>query len=146
MIAEHPRGHALALLLIDVVNDFDFPGAESPEEDGATLAANARIKALAALEHTGLAAIADDTGLEVDALGGQPGIHAARYAGPEATYADNVRKLLAALADVAPERRSISRLRAQGTAIVDANGTPIQLRGVNLGGWMFHETWITGVD
>ncbi len=67
-------------------------------EDGATLLENARLKARALVTATGLAAVADDTGLEVDALGGAPGVYSARYAGEEATYADNVAKLLLALA------------------------------------------------
>jgi XTP/dITP diphosphohydrolase len=84
----------------------EFPGATPPEETGTTLAENALLKARAACAATGLAAIADDTGLEVDALEGAPGVHAARYAGPGATYDDNVRKLLAALAGVPRERRT----------------------------------------
>jgi XTP/dITP diphosphohydrolase len=83
----------------------DFPGATAPEEVGATLLENARIKARAAHAFTGLPSIADDTGLEVDALNGAPGVHAARFAGPSATYADNVRLLLERLAGVAPDRR-----------------------------------------
>ncbi len=67
-------------------------------EDGATLLDNARLKAQALVTATGLAAVADDTGLEVDALGGAPGVYSARYAGEDATYADNVSKLLRALA------------------------------------------------
>jgi XTP/dITP diphosphohydrolase len=63
-------------------------------EDGETLVANARLKALALVTATGMAAVADDTGLEVDALGGAPGVYSARYAGEHATYADNVAKLL----------------------------------------------------
>jgi XTP/dITP diphosphohydrolase len=66
-------------------------------EDGATLLDNARLKALALVSATGLAAVADDTGLEVEALGGAPGVYSARYAGEGATYADNVAKLLAEL-------------------------------------------------
>jgi XTP/dITP diphosphohydrolase len=66
-------------------------------EDGDTLLDNARLKARALVAATGLAAVADDTGLEVDALGGAPGVFSARYAGEEATYADNVAKLLAEL-------------------------------------------------
>jgi len=91
---------------IELVDLSAFPGARSPEEVGATLVENARLKARAALDHTGLAAIGDDTGLEVDALGGKPGVHAARYAGPRAGYADNVAKLLAALHDVPAARRT----------------------------------------
>jgi XTP/dITP diphosphohydrolase len=83
----------------------DYPGATAPVEDGATLLENARIKAVAAVAVTGLPAIADDTGLEVDALGGEPGIHAARFAGSGATYDDNVRLLLDRLTGVLPARR-----------------------------------------
>jgi XTP/dITP diphosphohydrolase len=75
-------------------------------EDGATLTDNARLKARALSEATALAAIADDTGLEVDALGGAPGVRAARYAGEHATYDDNVCKLLDALDAVDDENRS----------------------------------------
>ncbi|HVB91219.1 MAG TPA: non-canonical purine NTP pyrophosphatase [Acidimicrobiales bacterium] len=66
-------------------------------EDGDTLLANARLKARALVAATGMAAVADDTGLEVDALGGAPGVRSARYAGEDATYADNVAKLLGEL-------------------------------------------------
>ena len=82
------------------------PGATAPVEHGATLLENARIKARAALGVTGKPAIADDTGLEVDALSGAPGVHAARFAGPDATYADNVALLLERLAGVPMERRT----------------------------------------
>ena len=67
------------------------------DETGETLEDNARLKALAILGATGEAAVADDTGLEVAALGGAPGVYSSRYAGPGATYADNVAALLAAL-------------------------------------------------
>jgi XTP/dITP diphosphohydrolase len=70
------------------------------DETGTTLEDNARLKAAALCAATGLPAVADDTGLEVDALGGAPGVHSARYAGDDATYADNVRKLLDALVGV----------------------------------------------
>jgi XTP/dITP diphosphohydrolase len=82
---------------------FDAP---RPDETGSTLIENARIKARAACDRTGLPAIADDTGLEVDALDGRPGVHAARYSGPHATYADNVAKLLAELEGVPAPRRT----------------------------------------
>ncbi len=84
----------------------DEPGATAPEETGATLRENALIKARSALRLTGLPVIADDTGLEVDALGGRPGVHASRFAGQGATYADNVRKLLAEMQGVGPARRT----------------------------------------
>jgi XTP/dITP diphosphohydrolase len=64
------------------------------EETGATILENARIKATAVAAHMGMPAISDDTGLEVEALDGAPGVHSARYAGPGATYRDNVAKLL----------------------------------------------------
>jgi XTP/dITP diphosphohydrolase len=66
-------------------------------EDGETLLDNARLKARALVAATGLAAVADDTGLEVDALDGAPGVYSARYAGEDVTYADNVAKLLTEL-------------------------------------------------
>lgn len=75
------------------------------EETGHTLEENATLKAVAAVEATGMAAIADDTGLFVDALGGAPGVRSSRYAGPGCTYADNVQKLLSALSSVSAETR-----------------------------------------
>jgi XTP/dITP diphosphohydrolase len=76
------------------------------EETGATLEENARIKASTLAAVTGMLAIADDTGLEVDALDGAPGIYAARYAGEHATYADNVSKILRELEGVYPTLRT----------------------------------------
>ena len=75
-----------------------------PVEDADTLLGNARIKARSLAEATGEPAVADDTGLEVDALGGAPGILTARYAGDDATYEDNWRKLLRDLEGVADRR------------------------------------------
>ena len=69
------------------------------DETGDTLEENALLKARAIREATGEAAVADDTGLEVDALDGAPGVYSSRYAGPDASYADNVAALLAALGD-----------------------------------------------
>jgi XTP/dITP diphosphohydrolase len=82
--------------------------ADVPEvlEDADTLEGNARLKAGAVAAATGWPALADDTGLEVPALGGAPGVHAARYAGEHATYADNRAKLLAALAGSTDRRAS----------------------------------------
>lgn len=76
------------------------------EESGLTLLDNARIKAHAVAVATGHPAIADDTGLEVDALNGRPGVISARYAGPTATYEDNVTRLLAEMAGVPALARS----------------------------------------
>ncbi len=83
----------------------EFPGAPEPEETGATFEENARIKAAAALEFTGLAALADDSGLEVDALDGAPGVRSARFAGEGAGDGENNALLLRKLAGVPPERR-----------------------------------------
>jgi len=76
------------------------------EESGATLEANALLKARALVEATGRAAIADDTGLFVDALDGRPGVRSARYAGETASYDDNVTKLLRELSGVPAPRRA----------------------------------------
>jgi XTP/dITP diphosphohydrolase len=73
-------------------------GVPDVDETGDTLEENARLKARALSAATGLPAVADDTGLEVDSLGGAPGVYSARYAGENATYADNVDRLLAELA------------------------------------------------
>ena len=83
----------------------EFPGAPVVLEDGETCRANAGKKAVEIARFTGTLALADDTGLEVDALGGQPGVFAARYAGPQATYADNCRKLLDELEGVPSDQR-----------------------------------------
>jgi XTP/dITP diphosphohydrolase len=80
------------------------PALAEPEEDGATVADNARIKARAVVAATGEAAVADDTALEVAALGGAPGLHTARYAGEAASFDDNMTKLLGALDGVADRR------------------------------------------
>lgn len=81
-------------------------GVEPIEETGTTFIDNALLKARNAARQTGLAAIADDSGLEVDALGGRPGVYSARFAGPQATDTKNVEKLLAALDGISPEKRS----------------------------------------
>ena len=75
-------------------------------EDADTLLGNARLKARAICDATGIPAVADDTGLEVDALDGAPGVHTARYAGENATYADNRAKMLEALRGVDALRRT----------------------------------------
>jgi XTP/dITP diphosphohydrolase len=81
-------------------------GIVDAEETGLTCAENAIIKARNASRHTGLPAIADDSGIEVDALNGAPGIYSARYAGPGASDQANLEKLLDALQDVPEARRS----------------------------------------
>src|SRR5947209_1972796 len=80
--------------------------APEVEETGTSFAVNARLKARAIAAWSGEWALADDSGLEVDALGGAPGVHSRRYAGPDATDADRVAVLLSALEGVPEERRT----------------------------------------
>ncbi len=110
----------------EIVSLEQFPDAPEVVEDGATVEANAIKKAVAIARHTDLVALADDTALEVDALGGAPGVCSSRYAGPGATYADNVRKLLRDLAGVPAERRT-ARFRcviavAEGERVATVEG------------------------
>jgi len=106
----------LPLELIDLEG---FPGVEPIEETGTTLRANALIKAHAVHRAMGLPVIADDTGLEVDALDGSPGIYAGRFAGPRATYRQNMEKLLTAMEHV-PDSQRTARFR---TCAAYADGT-----------------------
>jgi XTP/dITP diphosphohydrolase len=84
----------------------EFPGARLPEETGQTYTENALAKARAAVHLTGELALGDDSGLEVDALGGAPGLHTARFGGPGLSDADRWRLVLERLRDVAPARRT----------------------------------------
>jgi XTP/dITP diphosphohydrolase len=95
----------------------EFPDAPEVVEDGDTCEANAVKKARAIAEFTGLPAVADDTGLEVDALGGRPGVYAARYAGEHATYEDNCQKLLRELTGVPREQRTARFLTVAAIAL-----------------------------
>lgn len=79
---------------LEVQSALDFPDVPDVVEDGATFEANAVKKAVALARATGLWALADDSGLEVDALGGAPGVYSARYAGEPVSYPANNRKLL----------------------------------------------------
>ena len=119
-MAEVLAGHAVLLPrpagLGDVVEDAD------------DLLGNAMLKAVAVCEFAGAAALADDTGLEVDALGGEPGVRSARYAGPDASYAQNVARLLAELRDVPPSQRTA---RFRTVAVVQyPDGTGLTAEGV----------------
>lgn len=97
--------HILDGLGVEVLpqSQFDVPEIE---ETGLSFVENAILKARNAARHTNLPALADDSGLEVDALQGAPGIYSARYAGPDANAADNNRKLMHALRGVPPEERT----------------------------------------
>jgi XTP/dITP diphosphohydrolase len=95
----------LALERAELVSLADLAIADDPDETGETFETNARIKARFGARRTGLPTLADDSGLEVDALDGGPGVRTRRYAGPDATDQDNNAKLLAALDGLPPDRR-----------------------------------------
>ena len=95
----------LGLTDLELLDLSAFPDYVAPEENGSSFAANALIKALAAADHAGYPALADDSGLMVAALGGAPGKYSARYAGAGHDDKANNAKLLAKLADAPLERR-----------------------------------------
>ena len=134
VIATLNRGKAreLALLLGHLPFEIrvlaDLPGAVLPAETGASYAENALAKARAGARLAGALALGDDSGLEVDALGGAPGIHSARYGGPGLDDAGRWRHLLAALAEVPPERRT-ARFRCV-IALADPAGWERTAEGV----------------
>ncbi len=108
--ANRKKGLELADLLRPVGGELrtlaDFPGGFQVAEDGDTFAANARAKAAGYARHLGDWVLADDSGLAVDALGGEPGVLSARFSGPEATDQSNNRLLLARLGDTPLDRRT----------------------------------------
>lgn len=129
-------GNAHKLVEIEAILSEALPGTrfvalgqlgdfDDPEETGATFAENALIKAHAAVAETGLAAVADDSGLVVDALDGAPGVYSARYAGVHGDDAANNAKLMRELADV-PEAERTARFMSV-VALVRADG--IELTG-----------------
>jgi XTP/dITP diphosphohydrolase len=106
-------------------------GVPEPVEDGDTFEANALLKARACVAVTGLPALADDSGLEVDALGGEPGVFSARYAGEPKDDAANNAKLVEALLEVPPERRTARFVCA--ATIVTPDGDEVVVRGAMTG-------------
>lgn len=116
---------------IEVIRGHDWPDVDETED---TLEGNALLKAASVAAATGMAAVADDTGLEVDALGGAPGVHTARYAGPDASYADNLAKLLA---DLEGEGDRTARFRTV-IALAAPGEEPIVVEGV-MDGEIAHE-------
>ena len=130
------KGEELAALLSDLgigIRTLDeFPEVPDVIEDGETCEANAIKKARAVSKATGLMAVADDTGLEVNALGGRPGVFAARYAGEHATYEDNWRKLLQELSGVPRKRRTARFMTVAAMALPsgEVQVTTGQLEGV----------------
>lgn len=109
--------HATDLVSLD---DLGIEG--DPEENRATFEANAAIKARHGLRRSGLPTLADDSGIEVDALDGAPGVRTRRYAGEQATDADNNRKLLRALRGLPPERRGARYVCALALALPEHVG------------------------
>ena len=122
-IAEMESILAAAGVVGEMVRGLEWPDVI---EDAPTLEGNALLKARRAAEATGLAAIADDTGLEVEALGGAPGVYTARFAGPDAAYEDNTAALLEALAETT-ERSA--RFRTVAAAVLP-DGREIAAEGV----------------
>lgn len=110
----------LAPLGVELKSTYDFPELEEVVEDKPTLKGNALKKAQYVFEQTKLPALSDDTGLEVDALDGRPGVRSARYAGESATYQNNVDKLLDELSEVAMEDRG-AQFRTVIAFITDAD-------------------------
>ncbi len=113
-------------LVGEIVRDVDW---EDVLEDGDTLEANALLKARAVMSETGLAAIADDTGLEVDALDGAPGVHSARFSGPDATYESNVVALLDALRGVSDRRATFRTV----VVLCEPDGRELVVEGALVG-------------
>lgn len=112
---------------VELKSLLDYPELPEPVEDGATLEENAYIKAGALFRASGGLCVADDTGLVVDALGGQPGVHSARWAGEGCSYADNVAKMCRAIAPVPPDKR-MARFETV-LAVVGPRGLAATLRG-----------------
>ena len=90
---------------IEISSLKDYPAVPEIAEDGSTFSENARKKALTVAQLTGQIAVADDSGSEVDALGGAPGVYSARFAGEGASDSANIKKLLDLLRDIPPEKR-----------------------------------------
>ena len=109
----------LSDLGLDVIGLDQYPEIDDIPENGTTLLENALIKARVAHLKTGFPALADDTGLEVDALHGAPGVYSARFAGEDATYQDNVKKLLSVMAGVSRQNRA-ARFRTV-VALIDSD-------------------------
>ncbi|MEE3188635.1 MAG: RdgB/HAM1 family non-canonical purine NTP pyrophosphatase [Candidatus Neomarinimicrobiota bacterium] len=109
----------LSDLGLDVIGLDQYPEIDDIPENGTTLLENALIKARAVHLKTGFPALADDTGLEVDALHGAPGVYSARFAGEDATYQDNVKKLLSVMAGVSKQNRT-ARFRTV-VALIDSD-------------------------
>lgn len=104
-----------------------FPPTLEPEETGATFEENARLKARYYATHTGVLTVAEDSGLEIDALGGQPGVRSARFLGADATYPERFDEIYRRLAGVPPERRTARFVCA--VAVADGERIVFETRG-----------------
>ncbi|HDH03248.1 MAG TPA: RdgB/HAM1 family non-canonical purine NTP pyrophosphatase [Actinobacteria bacterium] len=113
-------------LVGEIVRDAEW---EDVVEDGGTLEENALLKARAVMSTTGLAAIADDTGLEVEALEGAPGVHTARFSGPDATYESNVAALLDAMHGVSNRGATFRTV----VVLCEPDGTEVVVEGSLVG-------------
>lgn len=109
---------------IEVISQSEL-GVSDADETGATFAENSLIKARHACRVTGLAAIADDSGLVVDALDGRPGVHSARYAGPNATDDENIDRLLRELSDVNDDARGAAFCCVASFVMPDEQGAVV---------------------
>lgn len=105
-----------------------FPGIPEVSEDGRTLEENAILKVRQAVVSTGLLSLAEDTGLEIDALGGRPGVRSARFAGEKASYEDNVARVLELMKAVTKDHRS-ARFRSV-VAIMEPDGQLRSFEGI----------------
>lgn len=111
----------------ELVTLADVAPVPEPEEHGATFWENARIKALAYAQATGLRTVAEDSGLVIDALGGEPGVHSARFLGPDATYADRFAEIYRRLAGRPSSARFVTALTmADGAEILFETETTIE--------------------
>lgn len=120
-IAELRRIVAATASPVEVLGLADLPGYPEPRETGATFAENALLKARACVEATGLPAVADDSGLAVDVLGGMPGVLSARWAGRHGDDAANLQLVLDQVADVPDERRGAAFVCAAAYAAPGAD-------------------------
>ncbi|MEE0775816.1 MAG: XTP/dITP diphosphatase [Bacillota bacterium] len=120
---------------VEILTMKDFPAFEAPEETGTTFQENAYIKAKAAVDYSGIPALADDSGITVDALKGAPGVYSARYSGENATSESNNQKLLDAMRDVPVGQRQ-AQFRAS-LALVFPDGRKFFSEGVIEGELLF---------
>ena len=118
----------LAELSLDIVSSADMPQLPVVREDGQTIRDNAIKKAVETAKMTRMLTLADDTGLEVDALNGEPGVRSARFAGDDVTYHENNKKLIGLLESVPLDKR-VARFRCVA-AIADENGLVEAVEGI----------------